>query len=363
MPRKLLRVALVAAVIPALTPVISSAQTVRSGATVRTAASTPAPKQGTLSWWQRLRGQKPAAATALAKPGVAKLVRVSEERSAETPATSADQSIQLEGGSDMQLLRSRSNRVRPTFDELQNQEAAAPVIQQTQPTRDDFENPFPEDPPTVRRDRPAAQVQQEIATPVEAPVEAPADASSFESEQLSNEPEAFPIDSAAPPQDVTAEYNAPQGYAPRFNRTGMMTPDTQANDVTFANPVPGRPISNAMNGMNGAIPANPVPGPYPGPVGIARIDGAMYPAPLPGIPFDVGTTMITNPALDPHEMLYAHRYRGLYGPFYHKTYRHWVMTPFGICKSEKRVLVGTEVRVNYKSHISPFSLFFPPVTH
>lgn len=359
MPRKLLRVALVAAVIPALTPVISSAQTTRPNSTVRTAASTPAPKQGTLSLWQRLRGQKPAVATSTPRPGVARLVRVSDERPVATATTPSDQAIQLEGSSDMQLLRSRSNRVRPSFEQLQAPEAAAPVIQPQQPTRDDFENPFPEDVPTAGRGRQAPQVQQDVATPVEAPAEA----SPFESEQLPTEPEAFPIDSAAPPQDVTAEYNAPQGYAPRFNRTGMMTPDAQANDVTFANPIPGRPISTAMNGMNGAIPANPVPGPYPGPVGIARIDGAMYPAPLPGIPFDVGTTMITNPALDPHEMLYAHRYRGLYGPFYHKTYRHWFMTPFGICKSEKRVLVGTEVRVNYKSHISPFSLFFPPVTH
>ena len=70
--------------------------------------------------------------------------------------------------------------------------------------------------------------------------------------------------------------------------------------------------------------------------------------------------MITNPAFDPHEMLYAHRYRSLYGPYYHKTYRSWVMTPLGVYRTEKRVLVGTEVKVNYKSSISPFSLFFPP---
>lgn len=359
MPRKLLRVALVAAVIPALTPVISSAQTARPSTTVRTAASTPTAKPASPTLWQRLRGQKPASPTtaAMAKPGMARLVTVSDERSA-ADATPSDKSFELESSSDMQLLRSRSNRVRPTFGELQSQAEAAPVIRSKQATRDDFENPFPEDPPKVQRHAPVAPVQQDVATPVEAPeVAAP-----VESEQLANEPEAFPIDSAAPPQDVTAEYNAPQGYAPRFNRTGMMTPGAQANDVTFATPIPGRSTSS-MNGMKGAAPVPPVGPAYPAPAGIARIDGAMYPAPLPGIPFDVGTTMITNPALDPHEMLYAHQYRGLYAPFYHKTYRHWVLTPFGICKSEKRVLVGTEVRVNYKSYISPCSLFFPPVTH
>lgn len=358
MPRKLLRVALVAAVIPALTPVISSAQTTRPISTVRTAASTPAAKPASPTLWQRLRGQKPASptTTAMARPGFARLVTVSDERPAAADATPSDKSFELEGSSDMQLLRSRSNRVRPTFGELQSQAEATPVIRSQQATKDDFENPFPEDPPKVRRSAPAAPVQQEIATPVEA-LEV---ATPVESEPLANEPEAFPIHSAAPPEDVTAEYNAPQGYSPRFNRTGMMTPDTQANDVTFATPIPGRPIGGPPNGV---MPVHPVPGPYPAPAGFARIDGALYPAPLPGIPFDVGTTMITNPALDPHEMLYAHRYRGLYAPFYHKTYRHWVLTPFGICKSEKRVLVGTEVRVNYKSYISPCSLFFPPVTH
>ena len=119
-----------------------------------------------------------------------------------------------------------------------------------------------------------------------------------------------------------------------------------------------------MNGMNGGIPTiQSAPVIYSAPLGYARLDGAMYPSPQPGIPGYVGSTMITNPALDPHEMLYAHSYRGLYGPFYHKTTRHWVLTPFGLCKSEKRVLVGTEVRVNYKSHISPFALFWPPVTN
>ncbi len=311
MPRKLLRVALIAAVIPALTPVMSSAQIGKPGSTVRTAASTPAPKQTSPSWWQRLRGQKPAASS------MAKVVKVSAERSASAAAANADNPFDLEGNSDVQLLRSRSNRVRPSISE----QPAAEQISPAQPS------------------------QSAVAAPVV---------------ESASEPAAFPINSAPPPQDVTAEYNSPRGDVPRYDHTGMRFQDTPANDVEFANPVPARPVARAMDGMGSATPAPVVVGPPPG---FVRVDGAMYPSPQQGIPLDVGSTMITNPAFDPHEMLHAHRYRGLYGPFYHKTHRSWVLTPFGIYKSEKRILMGTEVRVNYKSHISPFSLFFPPVTH
>jgi hypothetical protein len=69
--------------------------------------------------------------------------------------------------------------------------------------------------------------------------------------------------------------------------------------------------------------------------------------------------MYTNPAFAPHEMLYAHEYRGLYPPFYHKTTRGWVLTPLGVYTKEKRVLTGTEVKVKYKSYIGPLSLFSP----
>ncbi|MCA9096362.1 MAG: hypothetical protein KDA68_22940, partial [Planctomycetaceae bacterium] len=61
----------------------------------------------------------------------------------------------------------------------------------------------------------------------------------------------------------------------------------------------------------------------------------------------------------PHEMLYPHRNTGLYGPFYHKTTRGWLLTPLGISRREKRVLTGTTVDVKYKGHISPFALFSP----
>jgi hypothetical protein len=191
------------------------------------------------------------------------------------------------------------------------------------------------------------------------------------------EPGAYPIESAAPPVDLNGSY---QGYdvQPQFRRTNMQVPPAPdvvlppGGDVSFANPPTGR-VATRMNGgpavINVPHSALPLYGQAPmppqiyggGPAGFARLDGALYPSPRQDIPGYVGSTMITNQAFAPHEMLYAHHYRGLYGPFYHKTCRSWIMTPFGICKNEKRVLVGTEVRVNYKSSISPFSLFFPPV--
>lgn len=92
------------------------------------------------------------------------------------------------------------------------------------------------------------------------------------------------------------------------------------------------------------------------------ISGApLYPCPRPNIPTEVGATMITNPALAPHEMLYPHKYRALYAPFYYKTTRCWCLMPGKLHMHEKRVLTGTEVSVQYKGHISPFALFHAPV--
>ncbi len=373
MPRKLLRVALVAAVIPALTPGISSAQTAKVVPTVRTTApvaaqSTAAPKKGIAGWWQKVRGQKPAAAPAPVT-GSARVVRVSVDLPTQASSSANDQAIQLEGNADVEMLRRDSGRRRPTFGESQTSAAANRLVTQTD--RSDFENPFPDDVP--RRQRAAAA--QEVATPVEPEVATavepeitpaaapPATANDFAT-PAAEVPDAYPIEAAAPPADVTAGYNSPQGFVPQYDTTAMQAAQAPANDVSFANPIPARPTGNVMNGLNGGVPVYQTPpNVVYGAPGVSRVDGAMYPAPHGGIPAYVGQTMITNPAFDPHEMLHAHSYRGLYGPFYHKTCRHWVLTPFGICKTEKRILMGTEVRVNYKSHISPFALFWPPATH
>ena len=121
--------------------------------------------------------------------------------------------------------------------------------------------------------------------------------------------------------------------------------------MVVAAPVPAQFVSAGMYGP----PAAPGGQPYGAPA------GGLYPAPKPGIPAEVGGTAIVNPAFHPHEMMHAHRYKAMYGPFYHKVNGHWIMTPFGIWSKENWKLQGTTVDVQYKSRISPFALFCPPI--
>lgn len=97
----------------------------------------------------------------------------------------------------------------------------------------------------------------------------------------------------------------------------------------------------------------PVPGPH-------NTGAALYPAPVPGIPQQVGGTLIPTQALHPHEMMYAHRYKAMYPPYYYKVNGGWMVTPWGTWSKENWKLQGTMVDVKYKSYISPFALFTPP---
>ncbi|MBI1314781.1 hypothetical protein GC176_26095 [bacterium] len=97
--------------------------------------------------------------------------------------------------------------------------------------------------------------------------------------------------------------------------------------------------------------------------GYPYLGAPLYPCPQPNIPVQVGGTMVTNPAFAPHEMLYAHKYRSMYGPFYYRVKGAWIWTPFGMESHDKWELVGTEVKVNYKSTICPLSGFVPPAFH
>lgn len=90
-------------------------------------------------------------------------------------------------------------------------------------------------------------------------------------------------------------------------------------------------------------------------------NAALYPAPRGGIPPQVGGAAIVHHALHPHEMLYPHRYKAMYGPYYYKVHGKWIVTPWGTWSNERWKLQGTQVDVNYKSHISPFAKFHPPV--
>lgn len=150
--------------------------------------------------------------------------------------------------------------------------------------------------------------------------------------------------------------SAPQG-------NGLISPSTQSDyfdsrSYTISNSDVVQQANVAQPPAAGGLQPTPdtlsAGGAYP------ILNAPLYPCPLPNVPPMVGTTVITNPALAPHEMLYSHRNTGLYGPFYHKTYRGWVLTPFGAYKTERRKLTGTTVDVKYKSHISPFALFAPP---
>jgi len=132
-----------------------------------------------------------------------------------------------------------------------------------------------------------------------------------------------------------------QSYAPQQASNIRLANETE--DDAGADPVEPEAIAPNGEGM------------YP------ILNAPLYPCPRPNIPTGVGMTTITNPALNPHEMLYPHRNTGLYGPFYHKTTRGWVLTPLGVYRREKRVLTGTTVDVKYKGHISPFALFSPPI--
>lgn len=91
-----------------------------------------------------------------------------------------------------------------------------------------------------------------------------------------------------------------------------------------------------------------------------QLDAPMNPVPRANIPIQTGATLISNQAFAPHEMLYPHRYRALYPPYYYKVKGGWLWTPFGIRQKEQWKLQGTLVDVKYKSHISPFSGFRVP---
>ena len=83
--------------------------------------------------------------------------------------------------------------------------------------------------------------------------------------------------------------------------------------------------------------------------GYVRLGAPLYPSPRPNIPIWTGSTMITNQALAPHEMLYPHTYRAIYPPFYHRVKGGWILTPLGVRSHEKWELQGTKVQVNYRS--------------
>lgn len=120
--------------------------------------------------------------------------------------------------------------------------------------------------------------------------------------------------------------------------------------------------------QTGPMPINPdayaVPPQYPNQQpGYVRLGAPLYPSPRPNIPIWTGSTMITNPAFAPHEMMYPHTYRSMSGPYYHRVKGGWIWTPFGIRSHERWELQGTQVEVKYRSHVPLItkSMWLPPV--
>jgi hypothetical protein len=95
-------------------------------------------------------------------------------------------------------------------------------------------------------------------------------------------------------------------------------------------------------------------------------NAGLYPMPTQNVPPRMGGTYITNPALYPHEFLYAHQHHYLAPPFHHvrKTHPLGFLSKFkkskdGCCEACQRcgscdcngncTLRGTEIIVRYKS--------------
>jgi hypothetical protein len=122
--------------------------------------------------------------------------------------------------------------------------------------------------------------------------------------------------------------------------------------------IQGGPVTTSPSSMRAVM--SPSMQQLPPRAGYPYLNAPLYPTPAQNVPAQVGGTMITNQAFAPHEMLYAHEYRSMYGPFYYKVKGSWLWTPFGIESHDKWELMGTEVKVKYRSTYSLGSLFTPP---
>jgi hypothetical protein len=116
------------------------------------------------------------------------------------------------------------------------------------------------------------------------------------------------------------------------------------------------PNTGAPAPLNGGVAPSALP-PQPG---YPYLDAPMYPVPRPDIPYQVGSAFITNQAFAPHEMLYPHKYHAMYPPFYYYVDGKWVRVKDCLKTHEDWQLHGTEVIVEYKSHLPLFSRFSNP---
>ncbi|HXY33079.1 MAG TPA: hypothetical protein VEI07_02565 [Planctomycetaceae bacterium] len=172
--------------------------------------------------------------------------------------------------------------------------------------------------------------------PASAPAELPSSAA-HEGRRLSAQPSASAPD-AAP---------NPPGYA--YDRTVQQVGANVQHNV----------VVHAAGPVDAPLYLPPT-APNITPTGYPYLNAPMYPCPLPYIPYQVGATLITNQAFDPHEMLYPHTYRSIYPPYYYEVSGGWKVFPWGVAQSEHWKLRGTYVSVKYKSGWGLFSGWCPP---
>lgn len=146
--------------------------------------------------------------------------------------------------------------------------------------------------------------------------------------------------------------------------------NARAADEDDAPPAPLPGVGVAVPGVgvptlpgHGELPTPAVPVPaYLPPVqpGYPYLNAPLYPYPQPNVPVQVGSTLITNQALYPQEMLYPHDYEAMYPPYYYRAKGWWIATPLGVKSQERWELLGTRVKVKYRSAIPFWTGFHAP---
>jgi hypothetical protein len=178
---------------------------------------------------------------------------------------------------------------------------------------------------------------------------------------------AAPSDSA--PASPPAAAPATAGHSGADQKHSAPTETPVPNPPGYAYDRTVQPaVCNAVQDRVVVHAAGPVPAPLylpptaPNitPNGYPSLNAPMYPCPLPYIPYQVGGTLVTNQAFDPHEMLYPHTYRSLYPPYYYEVTGGWKVFPWGVAQSERWRLRGTYVSVKYHSSWGLFSGWCPP---
>lgn len=207
------------------------------------------------------------------------------------------------------------------------------------------------------------------AVPVRQTSGAPQDSAEFVHEQSALPPQPVEIQQAPVLPNISATTGPQYFSATPVGMSSAIPVHPSGNWQTYQAPVPtdtssSGPFWNASSSVAASGPqyVGSAPmmtygsgGTYP------QTGAALYPAPRPGIPQQMGGALIQNQAFHPHEMLYPHRYKAIYPPYYYKVNGGWMVTPFGVWSKEHWHLQGTQVDVKYKSHISPFAHFTPPV--